>query len=134
MSTVSVSTVSSCSTIKSSGTTSVPAVQNSSGNENGFFIRAWAKFNGSGNVASSVVGGNISSAVDNGEGDYTINFSTNCDGSESYSQATGSDNGVNQIDNVDQLVWRNHTGLSARVSQLTPSWNAPNDGNYNQHT
>ena len=59
--------------------------------KNGCF--AWAKFNGSGNVASTVVGYNISSAADNGEGDYTINFTTNCESSEGYSQATGSDNG-----------------------------------------
>ena len=41
--------------------------------KNGCF--AWAKFTGSGDVANTVIGYNISSAVDNGEGDYTINFS-----------------------------------------------------------
>ena len=63
--------------------------------KNGCF--AWCKFTGSGDVANTAVGYNISSAVDNGEGDYTVNFSTNCDSSEGYSQSTGSDNGVNQI-------------------------------------
>ena len=58
---------------------------------------AWAKFNGSGNVASTVEGHNISSAADNGEADYTINFTTNFSSTDSYCQATGSDNGSGQI-------------------------------------
>tara|TARA_R100000231_G_scaffold3724_1_gene6503 strand:- start:53 stop:373 length:321 start_codon:yes stop_codon:yes gene_type:complete len=58
---------------------------------------AWCKFTGSGDVANTAIGYNISSAADNGEGDYTVNFTTSCDGSESYAQATGSDNGSGQI-------------------------------------
>tara|TARA_A100001391_G_C4842702_1_gene217409 strand:- start:103 stop:417 length:315 start_codon:yes stop_codon:yes gene_type:complete len=56
----------------------------------------WAKFQGSGNVASTVEGYNVSSAVDNGEGDYTINFSTNFTDVD-YCQVTGSDNTSSQI-------------------------------------
>ena len=109
MSTLSVSTVSSCSTIKSTGTTSVPAFQNSSGNENGFLIRAWAKFTGSGDVAATVVGGNISSAVDNGEGDYTVNFTVAFPDTD-YCQLAGSDNGQNTL------------RVNCRVSQSTGSY------------
>ena len=56
----------------------------------------WAKFSGSGNVASTVEGHNVSSGVDNGEGDYTINFSTNFTDVD-YCQVTGSDNTSSQI-------------------------------------
>ena len=96
MSTLSVATISSCTTVKSASSSTVPAFQNSSGTANGFLIRAWCKFDGSGNVASSAVGGNISSAVDNGEGDYTVNF-TVAFADTNYCQLTGSDNTQNQI-------------------------------------
>ena len=96
MSTLSVTTVSSCTTVKSASTSTVPAFQNSAGTANGFLIRAWAKFNGSGDVAATVVGGNVSSAVDNGEADYTINF-TVAFPDTNYCQMAGSDNGSDQV-------------------------------------
>ena len=96
MSTLSVATVNSVATVKSASATTVPAFQNSSGTANGFLIRAWAKFSGSGDVAATLVGGNVSSAVDNGEGDYTVNF-TIAFPDTNYCQMTGSDNGSNQM-------------------------------------
>ena len=96
MSTLSVATVSSCTTVKSASASTVPAFQNSAGTANGFLIRAWCKFEGSGNVATSAVGGNISSAADNGEGDYTVNFTVAFPNTD-YCQMTGSDNGSNQM-------------------------------------
>ena len=96
MSTLSVATVSSCTTVKSASTTTVTAFQNSSGTANGFLIRAWCKFSGSGDVANTAVGGNITSAADNGEGDYTVNFEVAFPDTN-YCQLTGSDNTVNQI-------------------------------------
>ena len=96
MSTLSVATVSSCTTVKSASTTTVPAFQNSSGTANGFLIRAWCKFSGSGDVENTAVGGNITSAADNGEGDYTVNFEVAFPDTN-YCQLTGSDNTVNQI-------------------------------------
>ena len=69
----------------------------------------WAKFSGSGNVASTVEGHNVSSGVDNGEGDYTINFSTNFTDVD-YCQVTGSDNTSSQI------------RVNCRVSQNTGSY------------
>jgi len=109
MSTLNVSTIGSCSTIKSTGTTSVPAFQNSSGTANGFLIRAWCKFTGSGDVANTAVGGNISSAVDNGEGDYTVNFTVAFPNTD-YCQLTGSDNTSSQI------------RVNCRVDQQTGSY------------
>ena len=96
MSTLSVATVNSVATVKSASASTVPAFQNSSGTANGFLIRAWAKFSGSGDVAATLVGGNVSSAVDNGEGDYTVNF-TIAFPDTNYCQMTGSDNGSSQI-------------------------------------
>ena len=96
MSTLSVATVNSVTTVKSASASTVPAFQNSSGTANGFLIRAWCKFSGSGDVAGTAVGGNISSAVDNGEGDYTVNF-TIAFPDTNYCQMTGSDNGSSQL-------------------------------------
>jgi len=73
MSTLSVATVSSVATIKSSSG-GVPDVQNSSGTEVGFFIRAWASFNGS--SFSLLKSGGVSSMSDEGEGQYRVNFTT----------------------------------------------------------
>jgi len=56
----------------------------------------WCKFQGSGNVSSTAVGYNVSSAADNGEGDYTVNFSTNFSSTD-YCQAAGSDNTSSQL-------------------------------------
>ena len=109
MSTLSVATVSSCTTVKSASTTTVPAFQNSSGTANGFLIRAWCKFSGSGDVANTAVGGNISSAADNGEGDYTVNFEVAFPDTN-YCQLTGSDNTSSQI------------RVNCRVDQATGSY------------
>lgn len=50
-----------------------PTVQDSGGTEIGTFCRAWVNFNGTGTVAirSSF---NVTSITDNGNGDYTVNF------------------------------------------------------------
>ena len=57
---------------------------------------SWAKFSGSGNVSSTVEGHNVSSAADNGEADYTINFTTSFSNTD-YCQVAGSDNGSSQV-------------------------------------
>ena len=49
-------------------------MQNSSGTEVGFFVRAWASFNGS--SFSLQKSGGVSSMVDLGEGQYRVNFTT----------------------------------------------------------
>ena len=48
--------------------------QNTDGTEN-FKCRAWVNFNGTGTVAIRA-SGNVSSVSDNGNGDYTVNFTT----------------------------------------------------------
>ena len=72
-------------------------------------VHCWCKFDGSGNVSSTAVGHNVSSAADNGEGDYTINFTTNF-ANTNYCQVTGSDNGNTQI------------RVNCRVSQAVGSY------------
>ena len=69
----------------------------------------WAKFTGSGDVAATVEGHNVSSAADNGEGDYTINFTTDFTDAD-YCQVTGSDNTSSQI------------RVNCRVSQAVGSY------------
>ena len=69
----------------------------------------WAKFSGSGDVAATVEGHNVSSAADNGEGDYTINFTTDFTDVD-YCQASGSDNTSSQL------------RVNCRVSQAVGSY------------
>ena len=72
-------------------------------------IHVWCKFSGSGDVANTAVGSNVSSAADNGEGDYTINFSSNFSDTN-YCHLTGSDNTSSQI------------RVNCRVSQAVGSY------------
>ena len=74
MSTLNVATVKSLNTLP-------PAVQNSSGTEIGTFCRAWVNFNGTTVTSPASMTGvrgsfNVSSVLDNGTGDYTVNFTT----------------------------------------------------------
>lgn len=56
-----------------SNSSSPPAFQNTSGTEVGTLCRAWVNFNGTGTVAIRAQF-NVSSITDNGQGDYTVNF------------------------------------------------------------
>lgn len=72
MSTLSVGTI-------QSNTSAPPVIRNSSNTEIGTFCRAWVNFNGTlvTNPASMTgvrASFNVSSILDNGVGDYTINF------------------------------------------------------------
>jgi hypothetical protein len=53
----------------------VKTALNASGNAPIYACRAWVNFNGTGTVAIRA-SGNVSSIVDNGVGDYTVNFTT----------------------------------------------------------
>jgi hypothetical protein len=58
-----------------------PTVQDSAGTEIGTFCRAWVNFNGTTVTNPASMTGvrgsfNVSSILDNGTGDYTINFTT----------------------------------------------------------
>ena len=55
-------------------------------------VRAWANFNGSGTVSSGN-GGNVSSLVDLGEGQYRVNFSTAMPDTN-YCMVAGTSNGA----------------------------------------
>jgi len=72
-------------------------------------VHCWCKFSGSGNVSSTAVGYNVSGATDNGEGDYTVSFTTNF-ANTNYCQLTGSDNTQNQL------------RVNCRVSQAVGSY------------
>jgi hypothetical protein len=52
-----------------------PTIQDSAGTQIGTFCRAWVNFNGTGTVAIRA-SFNVSSITDNGNGDYTVNFTT----------------------------------------------------------
>lgn len=67
--------------IKNGVANTPPTIQDSAGTQIGTFCRAWVNFNGTTvtNPASMTgVNGsfNVSSVLDNGTGDYTINFTT----------------------------------------------------------
>jgi hypothetical protein len=62
-------------TIKSGTASTPPTIQDSNGTEIGTFCRAWVNFNGTGTVAIRAQF-NVSSITDNGNGDYTVNFTT----------------------------------------------------------
>jgi len=61
-------------TVKAQSGSVPPVIQNSSGTEVGFFVRAWASFNGS--SFSLQKSGGVASMVDLGEGQYRVNFTT----------------------------------------------------------
>jgi len=59
----------------------------------GFLARAWVNFNGAGTV--SIRGnGNVSSITDNGEGDYTVNFTTAMPDANYCFNLSANDNGT----------------------------------------
>lgn len=63
---------------------------NASGSAPVYACRAWVNFNGTGTVAIRA-SGNVTSIIDNGVGDYTVNFTTAMTDAN-YSSATTSDN------------------------------------------
>lgn len=74
MSTLSVGTI-------KSNTSAPPVIQNTSGTEIGTYCRAWVNFNGSTATNPASMTGvrgsfNVSSVLDNGTGDQTVNFTT----------------------------------------------------------
>ena len=56
-------------------TLKVDTIKNGAGTREYFPCSAWVNFNGTGTVAIRD-SGNVSSITDNGEGDYTVNFTT----------------------------------------------------------
>ena len=69
---------------------------NVSGSAPKFACRAWVNFNGTGTVAIRA-SGNVSSITDNGNGDYTVNFTTAMPDAD-YSVVT---NTVSQLENTE---------------------------------
>ena len=55
-----------------------------------YACRAWVNFNGTGTVAIRA-SGNVSSITDNGEGDYTVNFTTAMPGANYAATANWTD-------------------------------------------
>ena len=67
--------------------------------------KVWVNFNGTGTIAARD-SFSVSSAVDNGTGAYTINFSNNMSNSNYSSVATGDGTGVATIIGVDTSLGR----------------------------
>ena len=61
--------------LKNGVATTPPTIQDSAGTEIGTFCRAWVNFNGTGTVAIRA-DFNVTDILDNGTGDYTVNFTT----------------------------------------------------------
>jgi hypothetical protein len=61
--------------LKNGVATTPPTIQDSAGTEIGTFCRAWVNFNGTGTVAIRA-DFNVTDILDNGVGDYTVNFTT----------------------------------------------------------
>jgi len=67
--------------IKNGVANTPPTVQDSAGTQIGTFCRAWVNFNGTTVTSPASMTGvngsfNVSSVLDNGTGDYTVNFTT----------------------------------------------------------
>jgi hypothetical protein len=68
-------------TIRSNAVSTPPTIQDSAGTQIGTFCRAWVNFNGTTVTNPASMTGvrasfNIASILDNGTGDYTVNFTT----------------------------------------------------------
>lgn len=71
-----------------------PTIQDSAGTQIGTFCRAWANFNGTTVTNPASMTGvrasfNVSSVLDNGTGNYTINFTTSMPDANYATQLTG---------------------------------------------
>ena len=62
----------------------------------------WINFNGTGTVAARD-SYNVSSLVDNGTGQYTVNFSTSFSGDNRYSVSYGCDGGTGSLSDGCQI-------------------------------
>lgn len=96
-----------------------PTIQDSSGTQIGTFCRAWVQFNGTTvtNPASMTgVNGsfNVSSILDNGLGDYTINFSTAMPDANYCAVASG-----NAVGGTISVAQPNSTGSFAYSAPTT---------------
>lgn len=79
-----------------SNSTSPPTIQNTSGTEIGTFCRAWVNFNGTTVTNPASMTGvrasfNVSSILDNGTGNYTVNFTNAMPDANYASQYTAGD-------------------------------------------
>jgi hypothetical protein len=72
-------------TVQNNTGTGAPVFKNSSGTEIGQLVKVWVNFDGTGTIAIRD-SFNVSSLIDNGTGDYTINF-TNAMADTNYAVA-----------------------------------------------
>ena len=87
-----------------------------------FGVRAWVNFNGTGTVAING-SGNVSSVIDNGTGDYTINFATALPNANyAVSGILRSDGANNGNIQINSLAVQTTTALRiACVNQAVPA-------------
>ena len=93
---------------------------------NGYFCRAWVNFDGTAVVSpASATGirasGNISSILDNGTGDYTINFTTNMVDADYSAQCTAGDSSTYAASGTGDIKLYSKTDSSLRINTGTQS-------------
>ena len=94
-------------TIKSLTGSGPPVVQNSAGTEVGTFCRAWVNFNVTTGVPTISGSFNVSGIVDNGVGNFTVNFAS---AFQDTNYAVAAFARKNSIDDANPLiVSANHT-------------------------
>lgn len=101
----------------------VNAVKNTSGVER-YLAQAWVRFNGSGLPVAILASGGVSSVVDNGVADYTVNF-TNAFADYNYSTVVSVEPPSNTFTPAGGQV--RYAGQQAGYARLS-TWAAVNGG------
>ena len=105
MSTLSVGTI-------QSNTTSPPTINNSAGTQIGTFCRAWVNFNGTGVIAIRAQF-NVTSITDNGNGNYTVNWTAGALTDANYAIGGIPSGGTDRFITVQTLV--NYTTSACQI-------------------
>ena len=108
--------------IQSLTTSTLPVIKDSAGTEKGQFVKTWVNFNG--DTATIRDSFNISSLVDNGVGNYTLNFTvafsnTNYCFTDSGDETNGGNRELNNVtQNTNSITF---TVRGTNVSAFDPS-------------
>ena len=103
-----------------------PTVQDSAGTQIGTFCRAWVNFNGTTVTNPASMTGvrgsfNVSSILDNGTGDYTVNFTTAMSDANYSMLSSSANTGPTMSVASPQLAATPFTTTTARVETRNPS-------------
>tara|TARA_Y100001937_G_scaffold16853_1_gene23247 strand:- start:735 stop:1145 length:411 start_codon:yes stop_codon:yes gene_type:complete len=105
--------------LQSLTTSTLPVVKNSAGTELGRFVKAWVNFNGSTVTSATDMTGvrdsfNISSVVDNGTGEYTVNFQ-NAFADTNYCAVAGGSQELDSTARPDGVMVHTYTTTSVNL-------------------